>query len=407
VSLTTLPPIQLEDGHEAAFCDQLRDCLNEGLSSELQSSLKLIIPGLIVCAVHEDHAISSNALHLILDLLPSFSLQFESALPSLFEILFDNLTADSYLVPSILKVIETLYDPGVLLGFAAGQTPSDSLVSFIAVLCTGRAPSLDSVNTAEALVGIAMSRVGSAALRNQVKNILSLCISSFPHLTEKLQSSEAETIVTEILERSSPPVADFPQFDATRVKMWCCQVRGIVDECEIADWEIVQRRVCREIVEALNAGVETDVLFELVRDLLAAKSSMPYPIFLRHLVLNVRNRKVPVVGQILQMLEADKVGLVRELLSLAGTSEAAVQRGALFYIGRMVRRDTGKTLQPIVRSVTGFLERIASHEDYEIRRSAVNCYVDLLQTFPGEAAQSLETLTKVQQRLVELYRNRN
>jgi hypothetical protein len=93
-------------------------------------------------------------------------------------------------------------------------------------------------------------------------------------------------------------------------------------------------------------------------------------------------------------------------LELANSREILVSRGALFQIGKIVRRDSSKATRPIVKALTHLLEALVGHSHHDVRRSAVNCYVDLFQTFPGEVEQSAQNIDKVHQRLIELYRNR-
>jgi hypothetical protein len=396
--------IKLEEGRPTEFLAKIQKFIDIGRCSELASSMSQIISGLIVCAIHENSKISSEALTILLDLIQAMPSFFENSLRSLFEILFDNLTANSDLVSSILKTIQALFHPNLVLDVVINQSPTDDVVHFIYCVCSDSFIDLTNVGLCGKLIEICRSRDSKDA-----KKILLAIGRQNPEIIQNLEKTALTNEVWDELQTSD---AKIPLFQARQVGKWCSEVRAFAEETDGVEWESVRLRLYQEIAEGLCQTNETDTVFGLIRDLFVLKGTVLFNVFLKRLVESRKNRhrKVgDIVSEIFGIIAEGhgRVILIRDLLKLANECELGIKLRAIGEVNDLVKNDLDNVTKCLIPEITKILIEMVNDEDVECRRIAVGGFVCLYQRFGNsELDEYSKQLTRPQVKLIELYRNR-
>ncbi|OHS92982.1 hypothetical protein TRFO_12174 [Tritrichomonas foetus] len=401
--------LKLQDGQEINFLNSINAKVNFGQTSELRDSIKTVVSGLIVCSINDDQKISSNALKLIFELLSVYPANFERFISPIMEVLFNDLTAETpnalNMKQAILRDLQKLFKPSILINASSQQTPSNDLIKFIAVTCANPECNLSDNDLCQRLIDIVLSP--KITLVDKVKDVLSSIAKKnqtlFNEVSQKYYNNE---IIMQCKSALYCPTTNVPKFDPSNVRIWCGNVFEYVKCLSDAKWIEERSLIYKEISDSAFSTNDYHMVLELIYNITQLKGYESYADFLSPLLKFHREKKITLTVKILDSLigNIDKNELISTFLSKINPIDPDVTRGAIFYIGQLVRKDKDKHTKVIFSSITNAFSELIKNSNPDIRRFSVMGFVDLHSTYKNEVEEySKNSLSPVQQKLISLY----
>lgn len=439
---------RLESGHEIQFLHKIREFSNTGRNFALRDSIKTIIPGLIVCSVSNTKKISSLAIRLMFDLIKTFPDDFQEHLPSIFEMLFADLphsdeeeSKTQNFVNLLLKEIQKLYSPTLLLNYVSRQFPSNKQVQFISQICCQPECDLSDDIICCSLINLSLrfktneSRKMMISIAKQNPDMLIKAQTDFPE-----EENYFESILSDVDNYSNEKV---PQFSPRNIESWISQVKEIVKKYAVQpqsprksnssiqselqndileyvngkNWAETRCLLYHEINSAFDQTNEIDSLFQLISFILETVGICDYHIFLDNLLIHSNNRKSSesinrIFDFIIQKEEIESI--LEHFIDCAyrhlHIEDIDIIRGSLNMISKVLNGSQANMIHTSMISRVFILlnDIIAKSKKAELRRFSVFCYSSLSKNplFSKLAEKSMNELSQTQKRLVSLYSHR-
>lgn len=440
---------RLESGNELQFLHKIREFSTTGRNFALSDSIKTIVPGLIACSVSNSMKVSSLAIRLMFDLIKTFPTDFQDHLPSIFEILFadlpqsdENESKSQNIVNLLLKEIQGLYDPTLLLNVVSRQFPSNQQVQFISQICCQPECDLSDDAICCTLINLSLrfktndSRKMMISIAKQNPDMLIKAQTDFPE-----EESYFESILSDVDNYSNEKV---PQFSPRNIENWIIQVKEIVAKSvkqpqsplksksqiqselqndilqymNVKNWAENRCLLYHEVNSAFNQTNQVDSLFQLILYILETAGTYDYHIFLNNLLIHSNDRKnSQIINQIFDILihkeEADS--LIEHFLDSANRNlqieDIDVIKGSLNMITKLLNGSNASLIHDSMISRVFILlnDIIMKSKKANLRRFAVLSYASIskIPIFNKKAMNSINELSETQKRLISLYFRRN
>ncbi|OHT09046.1 hypothetical protein TRFO_22216 [Tritrichomonas foetus] len=410
LSMNSIPMFQFEEGQEMQFLQSISEFINTGRFFALENSIQKIIPGLLICSVKSNEKkISSLAVRHIYELIKVFPEQFELSLPSLFEIFFADLPSEDEMtrfVPLILKEVQCLYNPNLLIKVAIKQFPSSQLTKFISLICSQPSCDLSNCELCCSLINIALKFKNSES-----KNILIQIAKQNPDMIIKAEtdfleeSSYFEEALGEI--ESSALEKLYPHFSPNHMDEFITKILEIVDSDNPNDnFDDYRYHLYHEIERAFDQTNNIVSLFNLILAIFEKKGIQDYHIFINQFSCYYHDKKSQlIIHKILNFISESEslFVLINSFLNLVNSDEIELVKNSVSIISYLVKNDSNNCSKPVLPKLIENLERLISHKNFYIRMCAVKCYASLSVNYKSDVTNSIDNLTLAQKCLISKY----
>ena len=423
-SLTLKANLKLEVGRENDFLDTIEEYINTNQQYELSQSMNTIIFGLFTCATDIlDNEVSNHAMEIIHELIHSFPKNFIYHLARLIEILLEKCE-QSHIHEQILRDLQAIYDPNILLFNTEQIAITPQLLRFDAKLCDDVEADLKNHQICSNVYEVAMTMIKEKNCREYSKRIIfSICRQNREFLNQQENSDEDKKLLDEIIEeyQGNP---DYPYFNPRAVSTWCDDVRKYI---KISSFNNNKVGLFKEASKALSITNEKNLIIALMIDMIKVliensntnqddsenkPNSSEYEIVLPDLIIYYHDRSAKDICKLLQFLiqEINNAKLINSMIQMMNNERIQQYQKFFFNIRNIIniiteifiKGNSDECAQAFENTIE-LLNSQIEHQDSEVRRAVINAYVELSLIYPDKTKPIIQNLTIVQQKLINFY----
>ena len=400
----------LQDGSEEAFFAKIDEYIQGNKTKELKTCLSGIFPGLIKCCAGKNIDYSNRSLTLLSKLIPMFSKEFYSYLPSLLEVIFggiiDVTDKNKNDIDKILSQFMKYYDQNELISLSIGQIPSKMLVHFIAGMLQTKNSAAIKINTVHKLIKLALSQTKVA--KEDSKVIITFIAKQdskiIADLEATLKDSEAD-LVKEVLDELSHAneKIEIPQFNYD-TQAYCNAIREFVSKFEGNEWLSVREPLYTSINATISISYSPDDLFGVILEIFEKKGVDSYNIFLRSLLVCKNPRKLVNRTKVLAMIgdQAPAQSIVVDFIAPCKGDDYDFAYKALDELNEIIEKHTDK-MQPEAKHATELVLYYINSPSIYVRKSVVFIIATLITKYGEAAEQITRGLDLPKKRLISIY----
>ncbi|OHT11365.1 hypothetical protein TRFO_19257 [Tritrichomonas foetus] len=390
--------LKLEKGKEEEFLDVVEEYVNTNQQFELSQSLNSIIAGLFACAFSDDENIHLRAIDMIGNLVFTFPKNFLPHLSKLIEILitFNEKNINKY--DQMLRDLQSIYDPNVLLLNTENLQISTRLLKFVALLCDDAETDLKKDQICINVYDIAMTLLKNEPEHSK-KVIFAICRQNREFIERQKNKDQILDLISQYQENP-----EYPFFNPRGVSIWCDEVRKFIKTSRFSSQK---EGLFNEISKGLSLTNEKDLIIVLIIDILKLTNNEQFEKFLPDIILYYKNRNAKNIQKLIKYLIAtvDNKLFINNLLPLIDELYDEDIRNLIDILIEVIKSGNKDKVTEAFDYITSTLGDLIDHRDSEVRRVVIMAYVVLSDVFPEKTAMVISNLPKVPQKLIAFYQN--
>ena len=417
-------PIQLISGDEKNYLQSLQSFVDEDKVSDLATSMSYISRDLVNCCANKNPVISSQALSILLSILPIYAPHFRSILPSLVETVLEQAESgnprSSNTAKQILNELHRSFDSNTLLLICTTQPPSVPLLNFTDSLVSLNDVDIGNDTICQKLITLAFKcyNIGSISNRRtaariieHVNNANSLALKKFTDSLRDQQLKQFDEFIRPYLPNIQirEIVTECPRYTPKNAKLWLHKVASIASNVQGDDWIELRPSMYVELNEALKDKKEPEIALNLVYKIFSSHDVEEFQILLPGLLANIRDKTSDIVDSILTLVvnDRDPAEVFASLQPVITGSDPEISRAALGFQTFLISKIGKNELKPQVSSLIPGLTKSFESQVPEVRKAVVLCFVELYTQFDKEFIdRHTSHLSRGQQKLIGIYLNR-
>lgn len=440
-----------EEGHEKEYLEEIEEYINTNQQFELSAFINSIIPNLIQFCQSEDKQISQRSLSIIQNLIHTYPNNFTKYIPNILNVVlspnansenndqlyFDNseYQNDEEENMSICRDMQAIYDPNLLLESIEGICLTPLCLIFVANLCDDIEINLHKNEVCENVYGIAMQFINED--QDNVRRIIyAIWWQNSDFFVQKsIENQHSETDDNQDVQQLSgldPKLREMiqnfkenpghPRFNPRGVSLWCEEVRKFI-QTEKFTSEFNENKDSDDIIGLFNeishALILTNVknlVIILMIDVLNTLDNAHYNIFLFDIVRYYSDRKAKDILKLLKYMisNIDNSEIIDALLDEKNPAfqlrnenhKNLMIKNMAEIITEITKNGDKEKVKESFDQIVAFLLDFIDSKCTEVRRAVILTFVELSFVIKEETNQVInEKLTKVQQKLVNFYRD--
>lgn len=417
-------PIQLISGDEKNYLQTLQSYVDEDKVSDLATSMSYISRDLLSCCSNKNAVISSQALSILLSILPIYAPHFRSILPSLVETVLEQAEIgnprSSNTAKQILNELHRSFDSNTLLLICTSQPPSVPLLNFTDSLVSLNDVDICNDTICQKLLTLAFKcyNIGSisnkrtaARITEHVNNANSQALQKFTDSLRDQQLKQFDEFIRPYLPNIQirAAITEVPRYTSKNAKSWLHKVASLASNISNDDWIEMRPSLYTEICEALRDKKEPEITLNLVYKIFTTRDVEDFQILLPGLLANIRDKTSDIVDSILTLVvnDRDPAEVFASLQPVITGSDPEISRAALGFQTFLISKIDKNELKPQVSSLIPGLTKSFESQVPEVRKAVVLCFVELYTQFDKEFIdRHTSHLSRGQQKLIGIYLNR-
>lgn len=417
-------PIQLVSGDEKNYLQSLQSFVDDDKVSDLATSMTYISRDLVSCCSNKNAVISSQALSILLSILPIYAPHFRSILPSLVETVLEQAESgnprSSNTAKQILNELHRSFDSNTLLLICTTQPPSVPLLNFTDSLVSLNDVDIGNDTICQKLITLAFKcyNIGSISNRRtaariieHVNNANSQALKKFTDSLRDQQLKQFDEFIRPYLPNIQirEIITECPRYNSKNTKSWLHKVASISSNLQGDDWIEMRPSLYAELNEALKDKKEPEITLNLVYKIFTNHDVEDFQILLPGLLANIRDKTSDIVDSILTLVvnDRDPAEVFASLQPVITGSDPEISRAALGFQTFLISKIGKNELKPQVSSLIPGLTKSFESQVPEVRKAVVLCFVELYTQFDKEFIdRHTSHLSRGQQKLIGIYLNR-